>query len=248
MVSDLRRIAGARSVPDFRLECNPEKPVDHVFLAAASFRGWESVRTAYSSTKTRLILEQCGYVGVDFFGRVRGGEPCDYRTVAVHEEFREVPFAAASDHSLFLLLQVFVERVGVASVHLNFRELGERGVVVQGAELCDFLIASGRLVSELVAGEVQDFKAFLVILLVESVESLVLRGEAASCRSVYYEHDLAVELAEFHVISFSVFYRVVINLCHSRLLLVSYNYIVRYFIFNVKHYFKNKFFLNLLDK
>ena len=45
----------------------------------------------------------------------------------------------------------------------------------------DALISARRLLSELVAGEVEDLEALAVIFLVEFLELLILRGEATFC-------------------------------------------------------------------
>ena len=62
----------------------------------------------------------------------------------------------------FLLLEEFIEGLGVVAVDLNLLELREIGAIVELAELMDAFVGAGRLLSELVAGEVEDFEALRV--------------------------------------------------------------------------------------
>ena len=57
-------------------------------------------------------------------------------------------------------------------------------------------IGAGRLVPELVAGEVEDLEAVVAVLRVHLLEFLVLGREAAAGRGVHDEEDLAPVIAE----------------------------------------------------
>ncbi len=79
----------------------------------------------------------------------------------------------------FLLLQELEERVGIVTVHLDLLEAGEFCAEVQLAELVDAFVGTGSLLSELVAGEIENLEALAVIVLVKSLQLVVLGCETA---------------------------------------------------------------------
>ena len=83
----------------------------------------------------------------------------------------------------------------------------------------DFLVGAGGLVFELVAGDVDDFKALVVVLLVHRLDGLVVRGEAAAGGGVDDEHDLAFVLREIIVFAEAGLEGEIVNACHRGFLL-----------------------------
>lgn len=144
-----------------------------------------------------------------------------YAALAVDEELGEVP------HDVGLLAELLVvglcelvkrrsleaaakalegalggkrgkEGVGGVAVHIELLEAGELGVELQRAELVDLVVGLGCLAGELVAREVQDLEALVVVGGVDALEVLVLWGEAAAGGRVHDEQDLARVGAEGH--------------------------------------------------
>ena len=163
-----------------------------------------------------FMLQQLRDLGVDLF-RCRGGvEALHDVAVAVDQELGEVPLDIAGGlgaGEIVLLQQVAqagdgdfggvvlragglekdVDGVGARAVHLDLGELVEGGVVLERAEGVDLVVAAGRLVPELVAGEVEDLEPGGVVLGVELLQPLVLRREAAARGGVDDEQDLALQ-------------------------------------------------------
>src|SRR5690606_35942950 len=87
------------------------------------------------------------------------------------------------------------------AVDLDLREHREADAVVHPAELADLLLRAGLLVPELVAGEAQDAQALVGEALVQCLQPLVLRGQAALARSVDHEDHGAEMLGEVLVLA-----------------------------------------------
>ena len=81
--------------------------------------------------------------------------------------------------------------MGVRAVHLDLREHRERHVVLRRAERLDLALVAGLLVAELVARETEHLEALRMELAVESLETGVLRREAALRRDVHDQQRLA---------------------------------------------------------
>ena len=75
----------------------------------------------------------------------------------------------------------------------------------------DFLVVAGRLVGKLVAGEVENFKALVVVLLIQILQALVLGREAAAGGGVDNQNNLSLESGEVEVLPFSCFYFVIVK-------------------------------------
>ena len=108
-------------------------------------------------------------------------------------------------------LEELVDRIGVRPVHLDLCKLIERRVVLERAELVDFVIAPRRLVSKLVAREVEYLKPLLVVLGVELFKPRVLRREATSRGGVDDQDHLALERCEVKDSSVAAFRRELID-------------------------------------
>ena len=66
-----------------------------------------------------------------------------------------------------LLLEEEKEGIGIVAIDLDLLEAGELGTEIQLAELMDALVCARGLLSELVAGEVENLEALGMVLLVE---------------------------------------------------------------------------------
>ena len=52
---------------------------------------------------------------------------------------------------------------------------------MQRAELMDLIVSSGSLAAELVAGDIKDLKALIVVVFVKLLDGFILRSKAAAC-------------------------------------------------------------------
>ena len=76
-------------------------------------------------------------------------------------------------------------------VAIYFREQGELHLVLLLHETLDLPFTFGFLFHEIVAGETEDLKSFVVVLLVQDVEVLVvLGGEGSFGRYVHHQYAL----------------------------------------------------------
>ena len=124
-------------------------------------------------------------------GLCSGGVAAGDVAVAVDEELSEVPFDALRPEEAGAGgLEVLVERVGFGAVDFYFGEERECDVVLQAAEVFDFVGAAGFLVAELVAGEGEDCEASFAVFAVEGFEAGVLGSEAAAAGDIDDEEDL----------------------------------------------------------
>ena len=94
-----------------------------------------------------------------------------------------------------LRLQVSIERSLVLAIDIDFVELRELDSEVGGAELMDFGDGAGCLLTELVAGEVEDFETLVTVFLVERLQFLVLWGETTAGGGVDNEQHLSLEVS-----------------------------------------------------
>ena len=161
-------------------------------------------------------------------------EPLDDVAVAVNQELGEVPldvawllgscqvvlgeeFTQFGDFRIGRIilrsyrLEELVDRIGVRSVHLDLCKLIERCIVLERAELVDFIIAPRRLVSKLVAREIEYLKPLVVVLGVELFKPRVLRREATARGGVDDQEHLALERCEVKARSVAAFGRELID-------------------------------------
>ena len=138
---------------------------------------------------------------------------------AVDDEFREipldvrllVPFGILLGEFLFqqvlervfveslkalLGFQVVIQRQGVLAVDVRLLHLLVGRLVVQGAERVDFLIRSRCLPAELVARDVQNLKALVVVVIVPLGQFGILRRESATGRRVHNQDNLSLVVRE----------------------------------------------------
>ena len=127
-----------------------------------------------------------------FPGSGRGGKPLDGLAVFVDYKFREVPLdPAAQQPAGELRFQKLENGVGIFAVDLHLFEHGEADAVVELAKFLNVRRRAGLLIGELVAGEPQDVQAFVPVLLVQLLQPLVLRGEAAFTGGIDHHYGLA---------------------------------------------------------
>ena len=193
--------------------------------------------------KKRFLLQELLNLLLDVGDLFCGLETGDHLTFLVDEEFGEVPLdvrlllvvgISLGKHVVedvgdgvlhipagkaFLLLQELIERVCIVAVDLDLLETGELCAEVQFAELVNALICARCLLSELVAGEIENLESLGVILLVELLQFIVLRGESAFGCCVDNQQHLVGVLFQRDVLAFSVLDSEVINSSHCMLYL-----------------------------
>ena len=150
-----------------------------------------------------------------------GGIAFDDATVAADEELGEVPVDVAVfldaladgleqcrrsfGFQAFILLggcdglEVGEEGVLVLAVHVDLLHYLETHAVVDAAELLNLAVGAGVLVGELGAGEAYADQAALAVLLVEGLEAVELRCEAALGGGVDDEQYFAFKLFEVNL-------------------------------------------------
>src|ERR1043166_1891657 len=84
-------------------------------------------------------------------------------------------------------------------VHIDLRKHRKRHAVIRLTELADLLGAARLLLAELVAGETQHREALRAVLLVELLQSFVLRREPAFARGVDDQEHLALVIGEARI-------------------------------------------------
>ena len=92
------------------------------------------------------------------------------------------------------LAQALKQWKAVRAVDVNFRHQREGDAVFRGGELAYFVVRSGLLSSELVAGEANNGQ--VVVLLVEVLQACVLRRSATGAGDVDHQPALATEVAQ----------------------------------------------------
>ena len=114
----------------------------------------------------------------------------------------------------FLLFKHLKERFSIVAIDFYLLETWELCAEVELTELMDALVCAWCLLSELVAGEVEDLETLGVKFLVELLEFVVLRGETTLCGGIHDEQHFVGVLLEGYVLAFSVLDREFINSLH----------------------------------
>ena len=70
------------------------------------------------------------------------------------------------------------------TVDINLSKSRKGRSVVKAAKAIDFCSVSRSLLAKLIAGEIQDFKSVFLIALIEFLQFLILRSEAAAGRCI----------------------------------------------------------------
>ena len=108
-------------------------------------------------------------------------------------------------------LQIGVQRELVRAVDVGLLHPREGGVEVDGAEFVDLVVRSRSLSAELIAGDVQDFQTFVVVILVKFLDRGILWSEAAPGRRVHDQDDFALVIGETQRFAFAGRERVIVD-------------------------------------
>ena len=185
-----------------------------------------------------LLMNELFNLSFNILGFLRWLEAGNNLTALVDEELREVPLdvglllvvgVGLREHVVedvgdgvfhipackaLLLLQELEQRIGIVAIHLHLLEAGEVGTEGELAEFMDALVGARSLLTELVAGEIENLEAISVVLLVELLQLVVLGREATfRCRIDNQQHFVGV-LLQGDVLAFSVLDSEVINCFH----------------------------------
>lgn len=136
----------------------------------------------------------CHFRRIGFDGRFEAG---DGVSVAIEEEFGEIPLDFAAEFGVFGFAgEELVERRLVVAFDRELGHHGKADIVFLGAEGLDFLVGAGLLAHEVVGGNADDDQPLILIFLIKSFESGVLRGVSAMAGDVDQEQDFAVVFGE----------------------------------------------------
>ena len=147
--------------------------------------------------------------------------PLDIRLVA---ELLVVHLGELFEHGVFDALSEALERlfrrkigeqrIGGLAVDVDLFKLRELRAEFQCAERMDLVLAAGRLIGKLVAGEIEDLKALVPKLPIHCFERIVVRRKPAAGRRVDDQKHLALVFGKTDVVTFSVLYREIIDRFH----------------------------------
>lgn len=129
--------------------------------------------------------------------------------IPANQKLLKVPLDALEAHDTRdLLLHPLKHGLGLVAIDVRLAEHGETDAVVELAKLLDRVVAAWILAAELIAGEAEDCEVVSVRgfqLLVQLLESLELRCEAALARCVYHQDDFSFERGQGEGIAFFCF-------------------------------------------
>ena len=104
------------------------------------------------------------------------------------------------------------------AIDLDLSKSGKGRSVVKAAKAIDFCSVSRSLLAKLIAGEIQDFKSVFLIALIEFLQFLILRSEAAAGRCIDNQQNLSFIITHFLQTSILFLDFDIINVCHLILL------------------------------
>lgn len=117
--------------------------------------------------------------------------------IPAHEKLFKIPlYPLEPEQARHLRLHPLVHRLRLVPIHVRLAQDRERNPVVGQAERLDGVVVAGVLLHELVAGEAEDDEVVRVLrldFLVELLQPLELRREAAFRGRVDYEDDFVLE-------------------------------------------------------
>ena len=237
-----------RNEPDERLEPDEQQVRDYAYDARFYDR-FLSVRREHGNVAAIIVHFDLPKQFLDRFPDVlhidRRLEAGDDVPLAVDEELCEVP----ADIGLVAVLLVVhgrkliqrgvfqtlpealerlfrgqpgKQRIGCLAVDVDLFELRELGAEFHGAEGVDLLLVAGGLIGELVAGEVEYFKALIAQILIHRLKRIVMRREAASGSGVDDQQHLPAILGKADVVPHPVLYGEIIDCLHCFYLLFHY--------------------------
>ena len=104
------------------------------------------------------------------------------------------------------------------TVDINLSKSRKGRSVVKVAKAVDFCSVSRSLLAKLITGEIQDFKSVFLVALIESLQFLILRSEAATGRCIDNQQNLSFIITHFLQTSVLFLDFDIINVCHVLLL------------------------------
>ena len=104
------------------------------------------------------------------------------------------------------------------AIDLDLSKSGKGRSVVRAAKAIDVCSVSRSLLAKLIAGEIQDFKSVFLIALIEFLQFLILRSEAAAGRCIDNQQNLSFIITHFLLTSVLFLNFDIINVCHVLLL------------------------------
>ena len=107
------------------------------------------------------------------------------------------------------------------TIDINLSKSRKGRSVVKDAKAVDFCSVSRGLLAKLITGEIQDFKSVFLIALIEFLQFLVLRSEAAAGRCIDNQQNLFFIITHFLQTSVLFLDFDIINVCHVILLYLT---------------------------
>ena len=143
-----------------------------------------------------------GSLGVRLFA---GLEPGDHLALSVDQELVKVPLDLTGEFGVGRLAREELEkRIDPLALDDDLREEREADLVLGRAKLLDLLVGPRFLLAEFVGGEGQDREPLILVLLVNRLEILVLRSQAALAGRVDDQQDLALVAGQVDILAFDV--------------------------------------------
>ena len=107
------------------------------------------------------------------------------------------------------------------TVDINLSKSRKARSIVKAAKVVDFCSVSRGLLAKLIAGEIQNIKPFFLVALIEFLQFLVLRSEAAAGRCIDNQQNLSFIITHFLQTSVLFLDFDIINVCHVILLYLT---------------------------
>src|ERR1700733_11851110 len=98
--------------------------------------------------------------------------PRHHLAAAIDQEFGEIPFDRRAEQPGFGVLQILIQRMGVAAIDVDLGKHRKADAVIDAAELLDLRGIAGLLATELVARKSQHRKAAWRQRLLQRLEAL----------------------------------------------------------------------------
>ena len=112
-------------------------------------------------------------------------------SILIDQEFGEVPADITARNILMLRAEIFVKRMGILAIYIDFPKDWEGQPIIELAKLLNFRITARLLLPKLVTGKGQDFQSLLVPGLIKCLEFFILGGKAAFAGCVDHQHHFA---------------------------------------------------------
>src|SRR3984957_4512762 len=139
----------------------------------------------------RHLSQQRDNVRLHGFWFVHRAVAPEYHTLPVDQKLGEIPFdGLATQDSRLLLLEVLVQGMRVRTVDFNLGKHRKRHPIARRAEALDLGLIARLLLAKLVTGKAEHAETALVKLVMQGLQSRILRREAALAGHVDDQHDL----------------------------------------------------------